>query len=115
MSSKILRALSVLVFVWAAAAARAQEAALTPAPTPSPSPMPHVSENVVVKALRASDVVPVTKTDIDRTELQAKNYGQEIPGLLQEAPSVTGYSETGSGQGDADLSLGGLGQAALDM
>ena len=115
MSSKILRALSVLVFVWAAAAARAQEAALTPTPTPSPSPMPHVSENVVVKALRADDVVPVTKTDIDRTELQAKNYGQEIPVLLQEAPSVTGYSETGSGQGYAYLSLRGIGETRLNM
>ncbi len=113
MSSKILRALSVLVFVWAAAAARAQEAA--PTPTPTPSPMPHVSENVVVKALRADDVVPVTKTDIDRTELQAKNYGQEIPGLLQEAPSVTGYSETGSGQGYAYLSLRGIGETRLNM
>ena len=113
MSSKILRALSVLVFVWAAAAARAQEAA--PTPTPTPSPMPHVSENVVVKALRADDVVPVTKTDIDRTELQAKNYGQEIPVLLQEAPSVTGYSETGSGQGYAYLSLRGIGETRLNM
>src|SRR5271169_4922137 len=117
MSSKILRALPVLVFVWTAAAARAQEAVPTPTPTPTPtpSPMPHVSENVVVKALRADDVVPVTKTDIDRTELQAKNYGQEIPVLLQEAPSVTGFSETGSGQGYAYLSLRGIGETRLNM
>jgi len=115
MSSKILRVLPVLVFVLAAGAVRAQEAAPTPTPTPTPSPMPHVSENVVVKALRADDVVPVTKTDIDRTELQAKNYGQEIPILLQEAPSVTGYSETGSGQGYAYLSLRGIGETRLNM
>src|ERR1700690_1938386 len=115
MSSKILRVLSVLVFVWAAAPARSQEASPTPTPTPTPSPMPHVSENVVVKALRADDVVPVTKTDIDRTELQAKNYGQEIPLLLQESPSVTGYSETGSGQGYAYLSLRGIGETRLNM
>src|SRR5664279_4943414 len=113
MSSKILRALSVLVFVWAAAAARAQEAA--PTPTPTPTSMPHVSENVVVKALRADDVTPVTKTDLDRPELTAKSWGQEMPMLLQESPSVTAYSETGSGQGYAYLSLRGIGQTRLNM
>src|SRR5450759_4699377 len=113
MSSKILRALSILVFVWAAAAARAQEAA--PTPTPTPTSMPHVSENVVVKALRADDVTPVTKTDLDRSELTAKSWGQEMPMLLQESPSVTGYSETGSGQGYAYLSLRGIGQTRVNM
>jgi len=115
MSSKILRASSVLVCVWVAASAFAQETAPAPTPTPTPTPMPHVSENVVVKALRAEDVAPVTKTDIDHTELQAKNYGQEIPVLLQEAPSVTGYSETGSGQGYAYLTLRGIGETRLNM
>src|ERR1019366_7532323 len=113
MSSKILRALSFLVFVWAAAAARAQEAA--PTPTPTPASTPHVSENVVVKALRADDVAPVTKTDLDRPELTAKSWGQEMPVLLQESPSVTAYSETGSGQGYAYLSLRGIGQTRVNM
>jgi iron complex outermembrane receptor protein len=113
MSSKILRALSLLIFVWAAAAARAQEAA--PTPTPTPTSTPHVSENVVVKALRADDVAPVTKTDLNRPELTAKSWGQEMPMLLQEAPSVTAYSETGSGQGYAYLSLRGIGQTRVNM
>ncbi len=101
MSSKVLRTLSLLVFVCAAAAARAQEAA--PTPTPTPTSDAHVSENVVVKALRADDVAPVTKTDLDRPALAAKSWGQEMPVLLQESPSVTAYSETGSGQGYAYL------------
>src|ERR1017187_10692385 len=113
--SKILRALSLLVFVWAAAAARAQEPAPTPTPTPTPTSMPHVSENVVVKALRADDVAPVTKTDLGRPELTAKSWGQEMPMLLQESPSVTAYSETGSGQGYAYLSMRGIGQTRVNM
>ena len=40
-----------------------------------PASTPHVSENVVVKALRADDVAPVTKTDLDRPELAAKSVG----------------------------------------
>ncbi len=117
MSSKILRALPILAFVCAAAAARAQEPAPTPTPTPTPTPalVPHVSENVVVKALRADDVTPVTKTDLDRPELVARGWGQEMPVLLQEAPSVTGYSETGSGQGYAYLSLRGIGETRVNM
>lgn len=113
MSSKILRALSLLVFGWAAAAARAQEVA--PTPTPTPTSTPHVSENVVVKALRADDLAPVTKTDLDRPELVAKSWGQEMPVLLQDSPSVTAYSETGSGQGYAYLFLRGIGQTRVNM
>ncbi|MGZ6988721.1 MAG: TonB-dependent receptor, partial [Thermoanaerobaculia bacterium] len=113
MSSKIPRVLSVLAFVSAAAVARAQEAA--PTPTPTPTSTPHVSENVVVKALRADDVAPVTKTDLDRPELTAKSWGQEMPMLLQESPSVTAYSETGSGQGYAYLFLRGIGETRVNM
>jgi iron complex outermembrane receptor protein len=115
MSSRVLRSLSLLVFAWAAAAARAQEAALTPTPTPTPASTPHVSENVVVKALRADDVAPVTKTDLDRPSLAARSWGQEMPVLLSESPSVTAYSETGSGQGYAYLSLRGIQQTRVNM
>jgi iron complex outermembrane receptor protein len=111
MSSKVFRVVSLLVLAWAAGAASAQEAA----PASTPTPTPHVSENVVVKALRADDVAPVTKTDLERPELAAKSWGQEIPVLLQESPSVTAYSETGSGQGYAYLSLRGIGQTRVNM
>jgi iron complex outermembrane recepter protein len=87
----------------------------TPTPTPTATPTPRVSENVVVKALRADDVAPVTKTDIERTELQAKSYGQEMPVLLQESPSITGYNETGSGLGYSYLSLRGIQQTRVNM
>jgi iron complex outermembrane receptor protein len=113
--SKIFRALSILAFVWATAAARAQEAAPSPTPTPTPAVVPHVSENVVVKALRADDVAPITKTDLNRPELAAKSWGQEMPMLLQESPSVTAYSETGSGQGYAYLQMRGIGQTRVNM
>ena len=68
-----------------------------------------------MKALRADDVTPVTKTDLDRPELTAKSWGQEMPVLLQESPSVTAYSETGSGQGYAYLQLRGIGQTRVNM
>jgi iron complex outermembrane receptor protein len=116
---KLLGATMLVVVVWAASAARAQQPAPSPTPTPTPTPTsasaPHVSENVVVKALRADDVAPVTKTDLDRPSLAAKSWGQEMPVLLTESPSVTAYSETGSGLGYAYLSLRGIQQTRVNM
>ncbi len=89
-----------------------------PTPTPSPSPTPPIprrTENVVVQALRADDVAPVTKTDLDRPSLAVRSWGQEMPVLLSESPSVTAYSETGSGQGYAYLSLRGIHQTRVNM
>lgn len=111
--SRISRAPAFLAFVWAACA-RAQDVPAATA-TPAPTPAKGVSENVVVKALRADDVAPVTKTDLDRPELAAKSWGQEMPVLLQDTPSVTSYSETGSGQGYAYLFLRGIGQSRVNM
>src|ERR1019366_8762401 len=111
MSTRLFRVFFLLAFVWSAGAASAQDAA----PVPTPTPTPHVSENVVVKALRADDVTPVTKTNLEQPELAAKSWGQEMPVLLQESPSVTGYSETGSGQGYAYLSLRGISQTRVNM
>jgi iron complex outermembrane receptor protein len=112
MSSRILSALSLLFSVWAAAA-HAQEAA--PTPTPTPTSMPHVSENVVVQAIRGEEEAPVTKTDLDRPELTVKSWGQEMPVLLADTPSVTQYSETGSGQGYAYFTLRGLSETRVNM
>jgi iron complex outermembrane recepter protein len=83
-----------------------------PAPTPTPLTK---TESVVVKAIRADDVAPVTKTDLPRGEIEEKAWGQEMPVLLQDTPSVTQYSETGSGQGYAYMTLRGIGQTRLNM
>ncbi|MCM3876897.1 MAG: TonB-dependent receptor, partial [Thermoanaerobaculia bacterium] len=112
MSSRFFRALSVLVFVWAPGA-NAQGAAATPTPTPVPTPAR--SENVVVRAIRGDEEAPVTKTDLDRPALAAKAWGQELPVLLGDTPSVTQYSETGSGQGYAYFTLRGLSQTRVNM
>src|SRR5512144_1865610 len=113
MSSRNLSTLFLLAYVLAAAAARAQEAA--PAPTPTPVPKPTRTESVVVQAIRGDEVAPVTKTDLDERALVAKSWGQEMPVLLQDTPSVTQYSETGSGQGYAYFTLRGLSQTRVNM
>src|SRR5450631_3737141 len=104
MRSRLFLTLSVLAFAWACRA-NAQDAVPTPAR----------SENVVVQAIRADEEAPVTKTDLDRPALVEKEWGQELPVLLADTPSVTQYSETGSGQGYAYFTLRGLSQTRVNM
>jgi iron complex outermembrane receptor protein len=86
-----------------------------PAPTPTPVPTPVRSENVVVRVIRGDEEAPVTKTDLGRPALLEKAWGQELPALLADTPSVTQYSETGSGQGYAYFTLRGLSQTRVNM
>jgi iron complex outermembrane receptor protein len=89
--------------------------AADPAPTPTPTPAAlNRTENVVVRAIRGDEAAPVTKTDLDQPALAEKTWGQELPVLLQDTPSVTQYSETGSGQGYAYVTLRGLAQTRVN-
>ena len=112
MSPRFSRTLSVLFLVCAGRAG-----AQTPPPTPTPTPVPSPSraESVVVQAIRGEEEAPVTKSDLDRPSLVGKTWGQELPVLLQDTPSVTQYSETGSGQGYAYFTLRGLSATRVNM
>ena len=110
MVSRFFSVLFVLALL-CAGRANAQGAA----PTPTPTPVPTRSESVVVQAIRGDEAAPVTKTDLDEPALAAKSWGQEMPVLLQDTPSVTQYSETGSGQGYAYFTLRGLSQTRVNM
>jgi iron complex outermembrane recepter protein len=74
-----------------------------------------VSEDVVVQAVRADARTPVTKTDVDRAEIDRLYHGQEMPALLEGTPGVTQYSDTGSGAGYNYLYLRGIQQTRLNV
>ena len=114
MPSRMFRILSALALLCACRAG-AQEVAAIPTPTPTPVPTPARSESVVVQAIRGEEEAPVTRTDLDRPALVEKAWGQELPVLLQDTPSVTQYSETGSGQGYAYFTLRGLSETRVNM
>ncbi len=75
---------------------------------------PRRTEEIVVQAVRADPETPITKTDISRQELERRNTGPEMPTLLEDVPSVTQYSETGSGSGYNYLSLRGIGTTRIN-
>jgi iron complex outermembrane recepter protein len=78
-------------------------------------PVYRLSEHVVVQAIRADTKAPVTKKDIDRSEIDREYRGQEMPALLEHTPSITQYSDTGSGAGYNYLYLRGIQQTRINM
>src|SRR5260221_5926392 len=74
-----------------------------------------LSEHVTVQAIRADARAPVTKKDMDRSEIDRLYHGQEMPALLEQTPSITQYSETGMGAGYNYLYLRGVQQTRINM
>ena len=58
---------------------------------------PVLAENIVVSGIRAQAETPVTKSDLSRADIERDYYGQDIPMLLRDTPSVTAYGEGGVG------------------
>ncbi|MDQ6799843.1 MAG: carboxypeptidase-like regulatory domain-containing protein, partial [Acidobacteriota bacterium] len=58
---------------------------------------PVLAENLVVSGIRAVPETPVTKTDVSRAEIEKNYYGQDIPMLLRDTPSINAYAEGGVG------------------
>jgi len=75
-----------------------------------------VSEEIVVSAVRAEKRTPITKRDMRREEIEASYYGQDVPALLSQTPSITTYSDSGlAGSGYSYFSLRGISQTRINM
>jgi iron complex outermembrane receptor protein len=56
-------------------------------------------EPLEVKAVRASDRAPFTKTNISQQQIEKENLGQDLPFLLNQTPSLYVSSDAGNGVG----------------
>ena len=74
-----------------------------------------VEESVTVTGIRAGEDVPVTKSNIERAEIDKLSYGQDVPALLQSTPSMTWYSDSGIGANYSYFSLRGIQQTRINM
>src|SRR5258708_4684370 len=75
-----------------------------------------VLEEVVVSSpFTPSMQSPVTTGHISRKELDRKNYGQEPSILLSQTPSVTFYTDAGSGSGYSYFRIRGIDQTRINM
>lgn len=56
-------------------------------------------QDVQVVSVRATKKTPVAFVNMDKEQLKAVNYGQDVPYLLSLTPSVTMTSDAGNGIG----------------
>ena len=56
-------------------------------------------QQVEVTAIRAKADTPIAYSNLSRNEIEEKNYGEDIPSLLKNLPSVVISSESGTGIG----------------
>lgn len=72
-------------------------------------------QNVQVVSTRASKKTPVAFTDMNREQLKAVNYGQDVPYLLSLTPSVTMTSDAGNGIGYTSLRVRGTDPSRINI
>src|SRR5687768_3978963 len=70
---------------------------------------------VEVRAIRADDKAPFTKTNITKKELNKLNTGQDIPFILNQVPSVVANSDAGNGIGYTGLRIRGTDATRINV
>jgi iron complex outermembrane receptor protein len=77
---------------------------------------PALAESIVVSGIRAEPKTPVTKTDLTRAEIEKAYYGQDIPLLLRDTPSINAYAEAGNGgSGYSYITLRGISPTRINF
>ena len=71
-------------------------------------------EAVQVTAVRGG-AAPISEKTIGRDDLQRRYTGQEVPILLQAAPGITAYSESGSASNYSYMRLRGIDQTRINI
>ena len=72
-------------------------------------------QEVEVKATRATKKTPMAFTNMDKEQLKAVNFGQDIPFLLSLTPSITMTSDAGNGIGYTSLRVRGTDPSRINI
>lgn len=66
-------------------------------------------------AIRATDRMPVTKTNLSKNEIEKNNIGQDLPFILKGVPGVTVNSDAGNGIGYTNLRIRGTDATRINI
>lgn len=72
-------------------------------------------EALEVKALRAANNAPFTKTNLSKAEIAKLNTGQDLPYILNQTPSVLVNSDAGNGIGYTGLRIRGTDATRINV
>src|SRR5207302_5056527 len=91
----------------AAAVATGAGAALAPVEI---TLQPALAESIVVSGIRAEAKTPVTKSDIEKGDIERDYHWQDVPLMIGDTtPSINTYTEAGTrGRGSSYISLRGI-------
>lgn len=79
------------------------------------APKPIRSGEIFVSALRVDDSTPIAYSNITRDDIERRNFGQDIPVLINRSPSVVSSSDAGAGIGYTDMRIRGVDQARINV
>ncbi|MET4082360.1 iron complex outermembrane receptor protein [Pedobacter sp. UYP30] len=66
-----------------------------------------LAEDVIVRATRANDKSATTYKNISKKDIEENNFGQDLPFILQNTPSVVVTSDAGAGVGYTGIRIRG--------
>ena len=72
-------------------------------------------EQIEVVATRASKTTPIAHTNLSHSEIEERNYGEDIPSLLANLPSVVISSESGTGIGSTSFRVRGTDATRINV
>ena len=72
-------------------------------------------QKVEVTAIRAKKGTPIAYSDLSRKEIEERNYGEDIPSLLANLPSVVISSESGTGIGSTSFRVRGTDPTRINV
>src|SRR5690606_30840507 len=70
-------------------------------------PISLLTEEFIVSATRAGETTPTTFHSISKETLSKNNFGQDLPFLLNNTPSVITHSDAGAGIGYTGMRIRG--------
>lgn len=74
-----------------------------------------LSQEVVVKATRADNRTPSTRTDVSKQDIQSVNLGQDLPFLLSQTPNLITSSDAGAGVGYTWMNIRGSDNSRINV
>ncbi|GGG30649.1 TonB-dependent receptor [Hymenobacter glacieicola] len=83
--------------------------------TPALQPGGVAIGEALVTASRANDRTATAYTNLGRQDLQKRNFGQDLPYLLDQTPSVVVTSDAGAGVGYTDIRIRGTSNTGINM
>ncbi len=70
---------------------------------------------IEIKAVRANDKAPFTKTNLTKKDIEKVNLGQDLPFILNQIPSVVINSDAGNGIGYTGIRIRGTDATRINM